>query len=145
MADRVALKLGDVVVTESGFGSDMGMEKFLNIVCRVGGLRPSAVVLVATVKALKHHAGDPGGGRGAIELGAENLYRHLGIMREFGLQAVVAVNRFPDDSDAEIELVRELALAHGAFAARVHRLPGRAPGRADPRPCAGSGAAAKRG
>src|SRR5580765_6584877 len=62
VADRIALKLGDVVVTESGFGSDMGMEKFFDIVCRVGGLRPSATVLVATVKPLKHHGGDPDGG-----------------------------------------------------------------------------------
>ena len=121
VADRVALKLGDVVVTESGFGSDMGMEKFFDIVCRVGGLRPSAVVLVATVKALKHHGGEPDGGAAAIERGAANMVRHLGIIREFGLNAVVAVNRFPGDADEEIELVRELALANGAFAAEVER------------------------
>jgi formate--tetrahydrofolate ligase len=120
VADRVALKLGDVVVTESGFGSDMGMEKFFDIVCRVGGLRPSAVVLVATVKALKHHGGDPDGGADAIEAGAANLIRHLGIVREFGLSAVVAVNRFPGDTDEEIEQVRELALANGAFAAEAN-------------------------
>ena len=120
VSDRVALKLGDIVVTESGFGSDMGMEKFFDIVCRVGGLRPSAVVLVATVKALKHHAGEPDGGADAIRRGAENLYRHLGIIREYGLNAVVAVNRFPGDTDEEIELVRELALAHGAFAAEAN-------------------------
>ncbi len=95
VADRVALKLGDMVVTESGFGSDMGMEKFFDIVCRVGGLTPNAVVLVATVKALKHHGGDPDGGAEAIEVGSANLVRHLGIVREFGLNAVVAVNRFP--------------------------------------------------
>ena len=98
VADRVALKLGDIVVTESGFGSDMGMEKFFDIVCRVGGLRPNAVVLVATVKALKHHGGDPDGGAEAIEGGSANLVRHLGIVREFGLNAVVAVNRFPGDT-----------------------------------------------
>jgi formate--tetrahydrofolate ligase len=120
VADRVALKLGDMVVTESGFGSDMGMEKFLDIVCRVGDLRPSAVVLVVTVKALKHHAGEPEGGSEAIELGALNMIRHLANIRGFGLQAVVAVNRFPDDSDAEIELVRDLALANGAFAAETN-------------------------
>ncbi len=120
VSDRVALKLGDYVVTESGFGSDMGMEKFFNIVCRVGELRPNAVVLVATVKALKHHAEDPEGGLDAIERGAANLARHLGIVREFGLNAVVAVNRFPGDSSDEIELVRELALAHGAYAAEVN-------------------------
>ena len=117
VADRVALKLGDIVLTESGFGSDMGMEKFYDIVCRVGGLTPCATVLVATVKALKHHGGDPDGGLEAVELGSANLVRHLGIIKEFGLTAVVAVNRFPDDSDAEIELVRKIALEHGAFAA----------------------------
>ena len=121
VADRVALKLGDYVVTESGFGSDMGMEKFMDIVCRVGDLTPSAVVLVATVKALKHHGGEPDGGADAIETGAANLVRHLGIMREFGLNAVVAVNRFPDDTDDEVELVREIALENGAFAAEVER------------------------
>src|SRR5436190_14411371 len=106
VADLVALKLGDYVVTESGFGSDMGMEKFLDIVCRVGGLVPSAVVVVATARALKHHGGDPDGGLDAIERGSANLRRHLGIVREFGLKAVVAINRFPDDTDAEIEAVR---------------------------------------
>ena len=120
VADRVALKLGDIVVTESGFGSDMGMEKFFDIVCRVGDLHPQATVLVATVKALKHHGGDPDGGTEAVERGAANLIRHLGIIREFGLNAVVAINRFPDDSDEEIELVRALALANGAFAAEVN-------------------------
>jgi formyltetrahydrofolate synthetase len=120
VADRVALKLGDLVVTESGFGSDMGMEKFFDIVCRVGGLTPSAVVLVATMKALKHHGGDPDGGAAAIEAGSANLVRHLGIVREFGLDAVVAVNRFPTDSDEEIEQVRRIALANGAFAAEAN-------------------------
>jgi formate--tetrahydrofolate ligase len=120
VSDRVALKLGDIVLTESGFGSDMGMEKFFDIVCRAGGLKPSAVVLVATVKALKHHGGDPDGGAEAIASGAENMIRHLGIIREFGLNAVVAVNRFPDDKDEEIELVRKIALANGAFAAEAN-------------------------
>ena len=120
VADLVALKLGDYVVTESGFGADMGMEKFLNIVCRAGGLSPSAVVLVATAKALKHHGGDPDGGLDAIERGAENLRRHLEIVSEFGLRAVVAVNRFPGDSDEEVDLVRRLALQHGAHAAELN-------------------------
>ncbi len=120
VADRVALKLGDYVITESGFGSDMGMEKFLNIVCRAGELSPSAVVLVATAKALKHHGGDPDGGLDAIELGAENLRRHLEIVAEFGLRAVVAVNRFPGDTDEEVALVRRLALEHGAHAAELN-------------------------
>jgi formate--tetrahydrofolate ligase len=120
VADRVALKLGDYVVTESGFGADMGMEKFFDIVCRAGNLRPNAVVLVATVKALKHHAGYPEGGLKAIEVGTANLARHLGIVRQFGLNAVVAVNRFPGDSEEEIERVRALALEHGAYAAEVN-------------------------
>ncbi|MEX0850121.1 MAG: formate--tetrahydrofolate ligase, partial [Gaiellaceae bacterium] len=120
VADRVALKLGDYVVTESGFASDMGMEKFFDITCRIGGLRPDAVVLVATVRALKHHAGDPDGGLDAIELGAQNLARHIGIVNGFGLQAVVAVNRFPTDTDEELELVRKLALEHGAYAAEAN-------------------------
>ncbi|MDQ3066160.1 MAG: formate--tetrahydrofolate ligase [Actinomycetota bacterium] len=120
VADLVALKLGDYVVTESGFGADMGMEKFLNIVCRAGGLSPSAVVLVATAKALKHHGGDPDGDLDAIERGAENLRRHLEIVGEFGLHAVVAVNRFPGDTDDEVELVRRLALEHGAHAAELN-------------------------
>src|SRR5918912_408594 len=120
VADRVALKLGDYVVTESGFGSDMGMEKFLDIVCRVGGLQPDAVVLVATARALKHHGGDPDGGVEAIEKGAANMQRHLGIVKEFGLNAVVAVNRFPGDTDAETEAVRRLALEFGAQGAEVN-------------------------
>ena len=120
VSDRVALKLGDVVVTESGFGSDMGMEKFFDIVCRVGGLLPNAVVLVATVKALKHHGGNPEGGAEAIQAGSANLVRHLGIVREFGLDAIVAVNRFPTDSDEEVEQVRSIALANGAFAAEAN-------------------------
>ncbi len=127
VADLIGLKLGEYVVTESGFGSDMGMEKLFDIVCRVGGLRPSAVVLVATVRALKHHGGleydpnaEPGADPAAIEAGLANLGRHLGIVREFGLPCVVAVNRRPGDSDEELELVRRRALELGAFAAEVN-------------------------
>ena len=120
VADRVALKLGDYVITESGFASDMGMEKFFDITCRIGDLRPDAVVLVATVRALKHHAGDPDGSTDAIEIGARNLARHIGIVNGFGLQAVVGVNRFPTDTDEELEVVRKLALEHGAYAAEVN-------------------------
>jgi len=120
VADRVALKLGDYVVTESGFGSDMGMEKFFDIVCRAGNLRPNAVVLVATVKALKHHGGDPDGGLDAVEAGAANLARHIGIVREFGVNPVVAINRFPGDTTDEVELVRRLAVEQGAYAAEVN-------------------------
>jgi formate--tetrahydrofolate ligase len=120
VADLVGLKLGDYVVTESGFGSDMGMEKLLDIVCRVGELAPSAIVLVATVRALKHHGGDPQGGIDAIEKGAPNLARHIGIVKEFGLNAVVAINRFPADTDEEIATVRRLALQLGAHSGAVN-------------------------
>jgi formate--tetrahydrofolate ligase len=130
VADLIGLKLGEYVITESGFGSDMGMEKLFDIVCRVGGLRPSAVVLVATVRALEHHGGmtegadaTADGGAGAheaIEAGLANLRRHLGIVREFGLPCVVAVNRRPGDRDEELELVRRRALELGAFAAEIN-------------------------
>jgi formate--tetrahydrofolate ligase len=120
VADRVALKLGDYMITESGFASDMGMEKFFDITCRMGGLRPSAVVLVATVRALKHHGGDVEGGMAELEAGAANLARHIAIVNEFGLQAVVGVNRFPTDTDEELDAVRKLALEQGAYAAEVN-------------------------
>jgi formate--tetrahydrofolate ligase len=120
VADLVALKLADYVVTESGFGSDMGMEKFLDIVCRVGQIQPSAICLVTTVRALKHHGGDPEGGVEAVEAGAANLKRHLGIVSEFGLKAVVAINRFPGDPDEEVDAVRRLALEGGAHAAELN-------------------------
>jgi len=120
VADRVALKLGDYMVTESGFASDMGMEKFFDITCRIGGLRPSAVVLVATVRALKHHGGNLDGGLAEIETGAANLARHIGIINGFGLQAVVGVNKFPTDTEEELELVRKLAVERGAYAAEVN-------------------------
>ena len=126
IADLLGMKLGEYVVTESGFGSDMGMEKFIDIVCRAGGIAPSAVVLVATARALKHHGGlgdDPRASRAqglaAIETGIDNLRRHLEIVSEFGLPAVVAVNRRPEDTDEEVELVARLATEAGAFAAAV--------------------------
>jgi formyltetrahydrofolate synthetase len=120
VAARVALKLGDYVVTESGFGADMGFEKFVDIVCRSSGLRPDAVVLVATTKALKEHGGDPDGGLDALEAGAENLGANLRIVRELGFNAVVAVNRFPSDRRDELDAVCRLALEQGAFAAEVN-------------------------
>jgi len=120
VADRIALKLGDIVVTESGFGSDMGMEKFHNIVCRAGHVMPNAVVLVATAKALKHHGGEPDGGLDAIERGSANLDRHLRNIAGFGLKAVVAVNRFPGDTAEEVALVQRLALEYGAHAAELN-------------------------
>jgi formate--tetrahydrofolate ligase len=114
VATRMALKLADVVVTEGGFGSDLGFEKFLDIVARVGGLVPSAVVLVATVRALEHH------GDGELELGADNLERHLRIAGAFGLNAVVAVNAFPGDSGRKLDRLRSLALERGAWAAEIN-------------------------
>jgi formate--tetrahydrofolate ligase len=119
LADRLALKLGDYVLTEGGFGADMGFEKFVDIVCRVGGIRPSAVVLVATVQALKHHGGDPNGGLRALERGAPNLAANLAIVRRFGLHAVVSVNRHPEDTPAEIHALRRLAVEAGAFGTAV--------------------------
>jgi formate--tetrahydrofolate ligase len=120
VADKVGLKLGDMVITESGFGSDMGMEKFLDIVCRLGSLAPSAVVVVTTVRALKHHGGDMDGGLDVLERGSANLRRHIGIVKEFGLEPVVAVNRRPEDTDEECETTRKLALDYGAFAAELN-------------------------
>ena len=127
VADLIGQKLGDYVITESGFGSDMGMEKFFDIVCRKGGLRPSAVVLVATVRALKHHGGieddprvEPERALAAVEEGSANLRRHLGIVKTFGLPCVVAVNRRPGDTDEEVELVKRLAMEAGAFGAEVN-------------------------
>ena len=120
VADALALKLADFVVTESGFGAEMGFEKFVDIVCRLNGLSPAAVVLVATTQALKHHGGDADGGVSAIERGAANLEANIRIVREVGLEPVVAVNRFPGDRRREIDAVRRLALAGGAFAAEVN-------------------------
>ena len=127
VADLVGQKVSDYVVTESGFGSDMGMEKFFDIVCRKGGLRPSAVVLVATVRALKHHGGleddprvEPEQAMKAVEEGAANLRRHLGIVKTFGLPCVVAVNRRPGDTDEEVELVKRLAVEAGAYGAEAN-------------------------
>src|SRR5919201_802050 len=127
VADRVALKLGDYVVTESGFGSDMGMEKFFDIVCRFGGLSPSAAVLVTTVRAIKHHGGveddprtDRARGRAAIEAGMANVRRHLANVTQFGVPCVVAVNRRPGDTNEEGELLKGLALEAGAFRAEAN-------------------------
>src|SRR5579863_6010032 len=127
LADLIGMKMGDYVVTESGFGADMGMEKFFDIVCRFGKLTPSAAVLVTTVRAIKHHAGladDPRVERAAalhaIETGMANVRRHLGIIRAFGVPAVVAVNRRPGDTNEEVELVKRLALEAGAFAAEAN-------------------------
>ena len=113
LATRLALKLGDYAVTEAGFGADLGAEKFLDIKCRMAGLTPSAVVIVATVRALKMHGGLAKTELGsenleALEKGLPNLLRHVSnIKNVYGLPSVVAVNRFPTDTDAEVALVIE--------------------------------------
>lgn len=120
MATRTALKLADYVVTEAGFGADLGAEKFVDVKCRVSGLRPAAVVLVATVRALKYHGGVDVADLGeesvqAVETGMANLRRHLRTLREvYGLPPVVALNRFPTDTDAEVAEVLRLVEAEGA-------------------------------
>ena len=119
MATRVALKMGDYVVTEAGFGADLGAEKFLDIKCRLAGLKPDAVVLVATVRALKHHGGCPKAELGqenlaALEAGLPNLLRHVeNITKVYGLPCVVAINRFPTDTEAELRLVEDKCRALG--------------------------------
>lgn len=126
IADRIGLKLADFVVTESGFGADIGMEKFFNIKCRYSNLQPSVVVLVATIRALKMHGGGPKVVAGKplnpayieenldlLRSGLENLLHHIKIARKFGIPVVVAVNRFWTDSDAELEMVRKVAVEEG--------------------------------
>jgi len=133
LADQVGVKLGDLVVTESGFGSDLGFEKFCDIKCRHSGLRPSAAVIVATVRALKAHSGryrvvagrplDPGltsENLQALDEGMGNLEKHIeNVSQHVGLPAVVCINRFSYDSDREVDRVRERALAAGATACEV--------------------------
>jgi len=120
VGDLVGLKLADYVITEGGFASDLGFEKFIHIVCRQAGLSPDAVVLVATTQALKRHGGDPDGGVPALERGAQNLAAHLRIVEELGFHAVVAVNKFPGDSLLELEAASALALDLGAFGVAVN-------------------------
>ncbi|OUN82985.1 formate--tetrahydrofolate ligase [Flavonifractor sp. An52] len=113
MATRVALKMGDYAITEAGFGADLGAEKFLDIKCRLAGLKPSAVVVVATVRALKHHGGVAKADLNnenleALEKGLPNLLRHVeNITTVYGLPCVVAINRFPTDTEAELKLVED--------------------------------------
>lgn len=113
MATRMAMKMADYVVTEAGFGADLGAEKFLDIKCRMADIRPSAVVVVATVRALKHHGGVSKAELGtenlsALEKGLPNLLQHVeNITKGFGLPAVVAINRFPTDTEAELKLVED--------------------------------------
>ena len=134
IADMIAMKSSDYVITESGFGADIGAEKFFNIKSRISGLRPNAVVLVTTVRALKAHtdkyqiipgrAIDPTLSEenvADVEAGAVNMVRHLENLRKFGVNPVVAVNVFPQDTEREIEAVREIALGAGAMGAAVAR------------------------
>ena len=119
MATRVALKMGDYAITEAGFGADLGAEKFLDIKCRLAGLKPSAVVVVATVRALKHHGGVAKADLNnenleALEKGLPNLLRHVeNITTVYGLPCVVAINRFPTDTEAELKLVEDKCKALG--------------------------------
>ncbi|HLU53342.1 MAG TPA: formate--tetrahydrofolate ligase [Acidimicrobiia bacterium] len=127
LADRIALHLGDYVITEAGFGADMGMEKFMDIKCRTSGLKPDLVVLVATVRALKTHGGGPKVVLGRpldkayteenlslLQAGMPNLEAHIANAKRFGVPVVVAINSFPTDTWAEIDLIREAALKAGA-------------------------------
>jgi formate--tetrahydrofolate ligase len=132
LADRVALVTSDIVCTEAGFGADMGAEKFFDIKCRASGLRPDAGVVVATVRALKMHGGvgkivagkplDPALQQenvDAVRAGAANLAKQVENVRLFGVPAVVAINAFPTDTPAEVEAIRDVALAAGATDAVV--------------------------
>lgn len=138
IADRVGIGCGDYLLTEAGFGADMGAERFFNIKCRIGGMRPDAAVLVATVRALKTHAGRynviPGkplppamleDNLDDVLAGAANLRKHIEIVREFGVSPVVALNVFPTDHPGEIDAVRKVAEAAGAhFASSTHVVDG---------------------
>ncbi|KAG9308151.1 formate-tetrahydrofolate ligase [Chiua virens] len=143
LTDRVALKLAgtepgdsadcvDYVLTEGGFGADMGMEKFCNIKCRISGLRPDTTAIVVTTRALKMHGGGPEATPGkpltdtytkedlsTLQKGCENLARHIQNAGKFGLEVIIAINRFSSDSDAELQLIRREALVAGADAAVV--------------------------
>jgi len=132
LADQIALKCADYVITESGFGADMGTEKFMNITCRVGKLKPSCVVITLSIRALKMHSGrftvvagkplDPGlttENLKAIEEGSCNLVKHISNMQLFGVPVVVSINRFSFDTDREVALVKEIAEAAGARCAPI--------------------------
>jgi len=130
IADRIGTKLGDYLVTESGFGADIGFEKFWNLKCRMSGLAPDAVVVVATIRALKMHGGGPevkpgiplseeytSENLGLVEKGCENLIAHIETVKKSGVRPVVCVNSFYTDTKAEIDLVRKIAEQNGALAA----------------------------
>ncbi|MBL7214718.1 MAG: formate--tetrahydrofolate ligase [Phycisphaerae bacterium] len=130
IADLVATKLADYVITESGFAADIGFEKFWNLKCRMSGLKPHAVVIVATIRALKMHGGGPAVKPGKplgdeyttenlelLEKGCENLIAHIDIVRKSGIRPIVCINKFYTDTDAEVTLVRRIAEEYGAEAA----------------------------
>ncbi len=130
IADLVATKLSDYVVTESGFAADIGFEKFWNLKCRMSGLKPHAVVIVATVRALKMHGGGPEVKPGTplaeeytqenlelLEKGCKNLLAHIDIVQKSGIRPIVCINKFYTDTDAEVALVKRIAQEHGAEAA----------------------------
>lgn len=132
LADMIASKTSDYVVTESGFGADMGFEKFCDIKCRASGLKPDCVVIVATVRALKMHGGGPKVVAGKklsaayteenlelLQLGLCNLEGHIDIAKKFGIPAIVAINAFPTDSKAEWDLIKSASVKAGAFDAVV--------------------------
>jgi formate--tetrahydrofolate ligase len=113
MATKYALKLSDYVITEAGFGADLGAEKFFDIKCRIGDLKPDAAVIVATVRALKMHGGVSKNELNkenleALKIGSENLKKHIENIGKFGVPAVVAINKFPTDTESEIKLIKEL-------------------------------------
>ena len=129
IADKIATKLADYHVTESGFGADIGFEKFWNLKCRLSGLKPDAVVIVATIRALKMHGGGPKVRPGIplceaytkenislVEAGCENLAAHIGIVRKSGVTPVVCINSFPTDTKDEVKVVRRISQEHGAVA-----------------------------
>jgi len=132
IADRIALKLSDYVITEAGFGADIGLEKFVDIKCRYSGLKPDAAVIVASIRALKMHGGGPTVVAGKpldpvysesnpelVEKGCSNLAKAIDIARQFGIPALVAINTFPGDTPEEIAVVKRAALAAGAHGAYV--------------------------
>jgi formate--tetrahydrofolate ligase len=132
LADQVAAKLADYVITESGFGADIGAEKFFNIKCRYSGMKPDAAVLVVTIRALKMHTdkykiipGKPlnpdmlAENVADVEAGAVNMVRHIENLRKFGVNPVVAINVFPDDTQAEIDAVKRIATEAGAYGVAV--------------------------